>query len=76
MTPAEATAILDRTLPLPAMEIDAPVKPVETPTETPTRIDNPDGGDGSEDGETDLDEEIKRIVREIPDPTPQQPGGE
>ena len=75
MTPTETTAMLDRILPLPAAEIDAPVKPVETPTETPTRIDNPDGDGGSGDGETDLDEEIKRIVREIPDPTP-QPGGE
>ena len=36
MKRVESTAILDRILPLPAAEIDAPVKPVETPTETPT----------------------------------------
>ena len=40
----------------------------EAPTETPTKA--------PEKTETDdLDEEIKRIIREVPDPTP-QPGGE
>ncbi len=40
----------------------------EVPTETPTKA--------PEKTETDdLDEEIKRIIREVPDPTP-QPGGE
>ena len=40
----------------------------ETPTETPTEA--PDKTEAD-----DLDEEIKRIIREVPDPTP-QPGGE
>ncbi len=40
----------------------------EAPTETPTEA--PDKTEAD-----DLDEEIKRIIREVPDPTP-QPGGE
>ena len=38
--------------------------PTETPTEAPEKTETDD-----------LDEEIKRIIREVPDPTP-QPGGE
>lgn len=38
--------------------------PTETPTEAPDKTETDD-----------LDEEIKRIIREVPDPTP-QPGGE
>ena len=44
-------------------KVDAPPKPKET--ETPSK---PKEGD-------DLDERVKRIIREIPGPTP-QPGGE
>ena len=43
------------------METETPVKPTETPVK-------PKEGD-------DLDERVKRIIREIPGPTP-QPGGE
>lgn len=45
----------------PLMETETPVKPTETPAK-------PKEGD-------DLDERVKRIIREIPGPTP-QPGGE
>ncbi len=38
--------------------------PTETPTEAPDKTETDD-----------LDEEIKRIIREVPDPTP-QPGGQ
>ena len=38
--------------------------PTKTPTEAPEKTETDD-----------LDEEIKRIIREVPDPTP-QPGGE
>ena len=58
-----------------AIEIETPVKPAETPTQTPTGTDSPDGGGGEDDSEIDLDEQVKRIIREIPDPTP-QPGGQ
>ncbi|MDP6183376.1 MAG: hypothetical protein QF609_06135 [Gammaproteobacteria bacterium] len=43
------------------METETPVKPTESPSK-------PKEGD-------DLGERVKRIIREIPDPTP-QPGGE
>lgn len=43
------------------METEVPVNPTETPSK-------PKEGD-------DLDERVKRIIREIPGPTP-QPGGE
>ena len=43
------------------METEAPVKPTESPSK-PKKDD-------------DLDERVKRIIREIPGPTP-QPGGE
>ena len=43
------------------METETPVKPKQTPTK-PKEDD-------------DLDERVKRIIREIPGPTP-QPGGE
>ena len=45
----------------PVMETETPVKPKKTPTK-------PNEDD-------DLDERVKRIIREIPGPTP-QPGGE
>jgi hypothetical protein len=55
---------------------EAPTKPVEAPPESPTRQEPPPGEKGREkEGEPDIDEQIKRIIREIPDPTP-QPGGE
>ena len=38
--------------------------PTKTPTEAPEKTETDD-----------LDEEIRRIIREVPDPTP-QPGGE
>jgi hypothetical protein len=53
---------------------EAPTKPAETPVEVPTRQD-PVPGDPDQQDEPDIDEQIKRIIREIPDPTP-QPGGE
>lgn len=59
--------------------VEAPVKPAETPTETPSKTDVPGGADdpggGGGDEEIDLDEQVRRIIREIPDPTP-QPGGQ
>ncbi len=54
---------------------EAPTKPVEAPTEVPTRQEPPDRREGDKPSEPDIDEQIKRILREIPDPTP-QPGGE
>jgi hypothetical protein len=55
---------------------EAPARPVEAPTETPVRQEPPPGEKGREkESEPDIDEQIKRIIREIPDPTP-QPGGE
>jgi len=54
---------------------EAPTKPAETPVEVPTRQDpNPSDPDKRQD-DPDIDEQIKRIIREIPDPTP-QPGGQ
>ena len=53
---------------------EAPTKPAETPTEVPTRSEPPPG-EKEKDDEPDIDEQIKRIIREIPDPTP-QPGGQ
>lgn len=47
----------------PVLETDAPVKPSKTPTKPKKKDDD------------ELDERVKRIIREIPDPTP-QPGGE
>ena len=55
---------------------EAPTKPVETPVEVPTRQEPPPGEKGRETpSDPDIDEQIKRIIREIPDPRP-QPGGE
>lgn len=54
---------------------EAPTKPVEAPTEVPSRQEPPDRREGDKPSEPDIDEQIKRILREIPDPTP-QPGGE
>jgi hypothetical protein len=54
---------------------EAPTKPAETPVEVPGRQDpNPSDPDKRQD-DPDIDEQIKRIIREIPDPTP-QPGGQ
>ena len=52
-----------RVRPGPVLETDAPTKPAEAPTK-PKRKDDEE-----------LDERVRRIIREIPDPTP-QPGGE
>ena len=49
----------------PRAETEAPTKPVEAP---PKHTDAPDK-------EEDLNKKVRRIIREIPDPTP-QPGGE
>lgn len=55
---------------------EAPTKPAETPVEIPAPKEPPPGERGDEDtSEPDIDEQIKRIIRELPDPTP-QPGGE
>ena len=60
---------------LPALAApEAPTKPVETPVEVPSRQEPPPG-EREKESEPDIDEQIKRIIREIPDPTP-QPGGE
>ena len=53
---------------------EAPTKPAETPTEVPIRKDNPPD-EGNRESDPDIDEQIKRIIRELPDPKP-QPGGE
>jgi hypothetical protein len=53
---------------------EAPTAPAEAPVEVPTRQEPPPG-EREKPGEPDIDEQIKRIIREIPDPTP-QPGGE
>ena len=47
----------------PVLETDAPVKPSKTPSKPKKKEDD------------ELDERVRRIIREIPDPTP-QPGGE
>lgn len=73
MTLALADPAVARPGPLSAAP-EAPTKPAETPTEVPTRGD-PQPGDPDQQDEPDIDEQIKRIIREIPDPTP-QPGGE
>ena len=62
------------TTPTVAAAPEAPTKPAEAPVEVPTRQD-PVPGDPDQQDEPDIDEQIKRIIREIPDPTP-QPGGE
>jgi len=49
---------------------EAPPAPAETPTEIPD-VDTPEKTEEDED----LDEKVRRIIREVPDPTP-QPGGE
>ncbi len=57
-----------------AISPQAPTKPAEAPVETPSRpADRPDPD--TSDPDADLDDELERIIREIPDPTP-QPGGE
>lgn len=58
-----------------AVSPQAPTRPSEAPVENPARpADRPDP-DGGSDPDADLDDELERIIREIPDPTP-QPGGE
>ena len=58
-------AALTRAIPIPyGSSIAGTEAPTETPTEAPDKTEADD-----------LDEEIKRIIREVPDPTP-QPGGE
>ncbi len=52
-----------RVWPGPVLETDAPAKPTKTPTKPKRKEDD------------ELDERVKRIIREIPNPTP-QPGGE
>ncbi|HJN39445.1 MAG TPA: hypothetical protein QGH28_04615 [Chloroflexota bacterium] len=47
----------------PVLETDAPAKPSKTPSKPKKKEDD------------ELDKRVKRIIREIPDPTP-QPGGE
>ena len=47
----------------PVLETDAPAKPTVSPTKPKQKEDD------------ELDERVKRIIRDIPDPTP-QPGGE
>ncbi|HXI16578.1 MAG TPA: hypothetical protein VNM48_09410 [Chloroflexota bacterium] len=57
---------------------EAPTRPAEAPTEAPAPSSpRPDEGGREKEGdsEPDIDEQIKRIIREMPDPTP-QPGGE
>lgn len=57
-----------------AITPQAPTRPAEAPAETPSRpADRPDPD--APDPDADLDDELERIIREIPDPTP-QPGGE
>jgi hypothetical protein len=53
---------------------EAPVAPVEAPPDVPAKQEPPPGEKEKQD-EPDIDEQIKRIIREIPDPTP-QPGGQ
>jgi hypothetical protein len=69
--PAEATLARPQIV---SAAPEAPTKPAETPVEVPTRQEPPPGEPDKQD-EPDIDEQIKRIIREIPDPTP-QPGGE
>jgi hypothetical protein len=66
--PAEATLRIVSAAP------EAPTKPAEAPVEVPPRQE-PAPGEPDQQDEPDIDEQIKRIIREIPDPTP-QPGGE
>lgn len=55
---------------------EAPTRPAEAPAEAPTPASPTPGDPGKEnESEPDIDEQIKRILRELPDPTP-QPGGE
>jgi hypothetical protein len=55
---------------------EAPTKPAETPVDVPTRQEPPPDERGRETpSDPDIDEQIKRIIREVPDPRP-QPGGE
>ncbi|CAA9284361.1 MAG: hypothetical protein AVDCRST_MAG77-4156 [uncultured Chloroflexi bacterium] len=55
---------------------EAPTRPAEAPTEAPAPASPTPGERGKEsESEPDIDEQIKRIIREMPDPTP-QPGGQ
>jgi hypothetical protein len=55
---------------------EAPTRPAEAPTEAPAPSGpRPDEGGREKESEPDIDEQIKRIIRELPDPKP-QPGGE
>ncbi|MBI3971351.1 MAG: hypothetical protein HY332_08675 [Chloroflexi bacterium] len=75
MESKDRPAAIEPTLVLPASAApEAPTKPAETPTEVPTRPERIPG-EKEKESEPDIDEQIKRIIREIPDPTP-QPGGE
>ena len=64
-TDSSTGAVLRQAIPSTRRSI---VAGTEAPTKTPTEA--PDKTEAD-----DLDEEIKRIIREVPDPTP-QPGGE
>jgi hypothetical protein len=67
------TTSTELTLPLAAAP-EAPTKPAEAPVDIPTRQEPPPG-EREKNDDPDIDEQIKRITREIPDPTP-QPGGQ
>jgi hypothetical protein len=55
---------------------EAPTRPAEAPTEAPAPSNpRPDEGGSEKEDAPDIDEQIKRIIRELPDPKP-QPGGE
>ncbi|HEU5318733.1 MAG TPA: hypothetical protein VFX49_21650 [Chloroflexota bacterium] len=55
---------------------EAPTRPAEAPTEAPAPSGpRPDEGGGEKEDAPDIDEQIKRIIRELPDPKP-QPGGQ
>lgn len=74
MTRSAVMASVDERARLAAPE--APTRPAEAPTEAPAPSGpRPDEGGREKESEPDIDEQIKRIIREMPDPKP-QPGGE
>ena len=74
MTRSGSLPVVDEQLRLAAPE--APTRPAEAPTEAPAPSGpRPDEGGREKESEPDIDEQIKRIIRELPDPKP-QPGGE
>ena len=74
MTRSAVMASADERVRLAAPE--APTRPAEAPTEAPAPSGpRPDEGGREKESEPDIDEQIKRIIREMPDPKP-QPGGE